>query len=275
LKLPRFTVFGVATWFLICASIPPARGASTPEAPAIPVIAALDPPLGTSDGRRTGEDFVKNLGRNSVGIFDHDNLGPFLVGLGATGAATVLDDDCERVFGGARRAKWLGESADVIGGHYVIVPAAACLYAAGRWSDGHQRFRDWTYDLGQVTLITVGYTMAIKFATRRLRPDGSKHDSFPSGHTANAFAWAYVADHYGGAWMGAGAYATAGLIGIGRMERNAHHLSDVVGGAALGYIVSRTVVRKNGDAPSGATAASSSARAASREPPMIGILVRF
>ena len=95
------------------------------------------------------------------------------------------------------------------------------------------------------------------------------------GHTANAFAWAYVADHYGGAWMGAGAYATAGLIGIGRMERNAHHLSDVVGGAALGYLVSRTVVRKNGDLPSGATAASSSARASSREPPMVRVFVRF
>lgn len=218
---------------------------------------------------------MKNLGRNSVGLYDHDNLGPFLVGLGATGCATFFDDDCKRYFGGTRRAKWLGESTDRIGGPYVFVPVAVCLYAAGRWSDGHQRFREWTYDLGQTTLITFGYTMAIKYATRRLRPDESDRISFPSGHAANAFAWAYVADHYGGAWMGAGAYAAAGLIGIGRMERNAHHLSDVVGGAVLGYLVSRTVVRKDGDLTSGAAAASSSARSARREPPMVRIFVRF
>jgi len=275
LRLPRFTVFGIAASFLICASIPAARGASQLETPAISPIATLDPPLVTSDGRRSGGDFVKNLGRNSVGLYDHDNVGPFLVGLGATGGATFLDDDCKRFFGGARRAKWLGDSADRIGGRYVIIPAAAFLYAAGRWSDGHQRFRDWTYDLGQATLVTAGYTIAIKYATRRFRPDGSNSGSFPSGHTANAFAWAYVANRYGGPWMGSGAFAMAGLIGIGRMEKNAHHLSDVVGGAALGYIVSRTVVRKNGDLASAAAATPSSARSARAEPPMIRIFVRF
>ena len=42
------------------------------------------------------------------------------------------------------------------------------------------------------------------------------------------------------------AYLLAGLVGASRLEQDKHHLSDVVAGAALGYIVGRTVVRVNG-----------------------------
>ncbi|MFB3141582.1 MAG: hypothetical protein ACE1Z2_02115 [Acidobacteriota bacterium] len=39
------------------------------------------------------------------------------------------------------------------------------------------------------------------------------------------------------------AYLTAGLIGVSRLEKNKHFLSDVVAGATLVYIVGRTVIR--------------------------------
>ena len=39
------------------------------------------------------------------------------------------------------------------------------------------------------------------------------------------------------------AYAAAGLIGVSRMAKGAHHLSDVIAGAALGQVVGRTVAR--------------------------------
>jgi hypothetical protein len=38
-------------------------------------------------------------------------------------------------------------------------------------------------------------------------------------------------------------------IGISRLAANDHHLSDVVAGAALGFSVGRTVVRRNGRPP--------------------------
>jgi membrane-associated phospholipid phosphatase len=50
--------------------------------------------------------------------------------------------------------------------------------------------------------------------------------------------------HYG--WkIGVPAYLLAGLVGASRLEQDKHYLSDVVAGAALGYVVGRTVVRVN------------------------------
>jgi len=86
---------------------------------------------------------------------------------------------------------------------------------------------------------------AIKYAARRERPDGSNPLSFPSGHTSNAFAWATVAHHHYGAKLGVPGYVLAGLIGASRLEKNVHHLSDVLAGATLGYLVGRTVVRED------------------------------
>jgi hypothetical protein len=42
-------------------------------------------------------------------------------------------------------------------------------------------------------------------------------------------------------------YALAGFIGASRIERHKHHLSDVVAGATIGFIVGRTVTREDGE----------------------------
>jgi len=220
------------------------------DAPQGPATASEPPrPEGkaSADGRRTNGRFLSNLGRNTVGLFSRDNLAPFLIGAGATGASAFFDDDCQRYFGPERRAKWLGDGADLLGRPYVLTPIAGALYGLGRLSHDHPRFRNGTYDIAQVFLINAVHTTAIKYASHRLRPDGSNHLSFPSGHTSNAFAWATVANHYYGPKFGVPAYLLASLIGVGRMERNAHWLSDVVGGATMGYLVGRTVVHKDSD----------------------------
>jgi hypothetical protein len=56
-----------------------------------------------------------------------------------------------------------------------------------------------------------------------------------------------VAQHHYGAKVGVPAYATAALVGFSRIERDKHHLSDVVAGATLGLIVGRTVAREDGE----------------------------
>ncbi len=201
-----------------------------------------------SDGRRTGGRFLSNFGRNTVGLFSLDNLTPFLAGAAATGVATAFDDNVQRYFGETRRAKWLGDAVDVEGQPRVVVPMALILFGAGRLSSHqHQRFRDTTYDIAQATLVEAVYSTTLKYATQRLRPDGSDHLSFPSGHTANAFAWATVAARHYGPKVGVPAYVFAALVGVGRMEKNAHYLSDVVAGATLGYLVGRTVTRRDAE----------------------------
>lgn len=198
------------------------------------------------DGRRTTRRFVPNLGRNIVGMFSRDNLVPFAIGTGAVLVAIPFDDNVHRYFtSDGRRAKWLGDSADQLGKPYVLTPLAAALYGIGRLAPNHQRFRDATYDIGQVFLVSAIYTTTLKLATQRERPNGSDSLSFPSGHTSNAFAWATVGAHYYGPKLGIPGFAVAALIGVGRMENDVHHLTDVVAGATLGYLVGRTVTRRD------------------------------
>ena len=87
------------------------------------------------------------------------------------------------------------------------------------------------------------YTLVLKAAVRRERPNEQDNKAFPSGHTSNAFALAAVAERHYGWKAGVPAYLLASAVGVSRLQRNKHHLSDVVAGAALGYIVGRTVVR--------------------------------
>jgi membrane-associated phospholipid phosphatase len=237
---------------ILCCAAPVVRASDVPtlsEQAAAHVAAAspsdydFAPELG-GDGRRTTGRFVKNLGRNVVGVFSKDNLAPFLAGAALTGAATAFDTGTQNLIKG--QVEDLGEIGGSAGTLSTIAPLAVGLFVGGRAS-GDSRFRAATYDIAQATLVTGLYTGILKAATGRQRPDGSDNKSFPSGHTSNAFAWATVANHHYGPKVGVPAYAIAGLIGASRIESNKHHLSDVVAGAALGLIVGRTVAREDGE----------------------------
>ena len=68
--------------------------------------------------------------------------------------------------------------------------------------------------------------------------------SFPSGHTAAAFSVATVfAERYRThRWVPWVAYGLAGVVGLSRLNVQAHFPSDIFFGAALGYSVSHFVV---------------------------------
>ena len=80
----------------------------------------------------------------------------------------------------------------------------------------------------------------LKQSTRTMRPDGSKRNSFPSGHTANAFMGATILHkEYGttvSPWISVGAYTVATATAIGRQLNNHHWLSDVMVGAGIGIL---------------------------------------
>ena len=76
----------------------------------------------------------------------------------------------------------------------------------------------------------------------------SGDDSFPSGHTTQAFAVASViAEHYDPLWIKIASYGVAVMVGYARMEENAHFASDVLAGAIIGTVVGRSVVHFNHD----------------------------
>jgi membrane-associated phospholipid phosphatase len=103
--------------------------------------------------------------------------------------------------------------------------------------------------MAQALIVNSAYTYALKRTVGRTRPDGSDNQSFPSGHASDAFALATVVNAHFGPKAGIPAYLAAGAVGFSRVSKNVHNLSDVLAGATLGYIVGRTVVREDGQAP--------------------------
>ena len=88
-------------------------------------------------------------------------------------------------------------------------------------------------------VLTLGSVYIIKNIAHQERPDGSNDKSFPSGHTAQAFAAAtFLSEEYKDQfpWMPYAAYGVAGSVGVMRMVNNKHYISDVLFGAGLGLL---------------------------------------
>lgn len=81
---------------------------------------------------------------------------------------------------------------------------------------------------------------SIKYTVKEKRPDGSTSNSFPSGHTATAFAAATILHkEYGmtrSPWYSIGGYMLATATGCMRILNNRHWLSDVFAGAGIGIL---------------------------------------
>jgi membrane-associated phospholipid phosphatase len=89
----------------------------------------------------------------------------------------------------------------------------------------------------------VGITVnTIKYTTGIERPDKSRRNSFPSGHTATAFMGAeFLRQEYKdvSVWCGIMGYTVAIGTGLLRMYNKKHWWGDVVTGASIGIISTR------------------------------------
>jgi membrane-associated phospholipid phosphatase len=106
----------------------------------------------------------------------------------------------------------------------------ALLLPAAR--DDWEGLRQAAYSIGTAE----GVTLIGKALVDEERPDNSDDDSFPSGHTANAFASATTLYRRYGWQTGLPAYAVATLTGVARERARKHHWYDVVAGAAIGGV---------------------------------------
>jgi hypothetical protein len=135
--------------------------------------------------------------------------------------------------------KYLGDSPEQIA-------LSLGTYLVGRWRD-QPKVAHLGMDLLQAQILTELIIEPIKFSTNRLRPDGSNHQSFPSGHAAITFAAATVIERHLGWRKAVLGYVIASYVAASRLHDNRHYLSDVVFGAAMGSIAGRTVVHHKAD----------------------------
>lgn len=121
--------------------------------------------------------------------------------------------------------------------------------AAGLWYLVGQQAQDVkTYEVGRTLFnalaINGASTMLLKLATLTNVPNGEPL-GWPSGHTSSSVVLAVVMNEAYGPLVGIPLFGLAGLVAVERMDDGEHHFSDIVFGAALGYVVGHTVAKKH------------------------------
>jgi membrane-associated phospholipid phosphatase len=164
------------------------------------------------------------------------------ISAGLVGAAFALDGVIEPGDEDRIPGEVIEVPGEVAGAGSFVFGGTAVLAAAGLIT-GNAEALHTAKDLAIALTATSGAVWFLKYTTQRARPDGSNHYSFPSGHTAVAFAAASVIDKRYGGIAGWGAYAAAALAGEARVADNHHYLSDVVAGAVLGTVIGHLVTR--------------------------------
>lgn len=225
----RAAAMSVAALMLSAAAIaiPPAAAQSSPES---------SPPLASPRSiGLTGQ--VRDDGRR---LFSTRTLGILAAGGALAGLSTRIEEPDQA----ARRVeRWISEGGSDFGNAYgqatTLGSGALGLIAAGRLFKD-DRVGDAGSDLARALVYAGLVTVPLKMAVARTRPNGERY-SFPSGHSAAAFAAAPVlASHFGGR-VGTLAYLAAVTTAMGRVEDRKHYVSDVVFGAALGLSVGLAV----------------------------------
>lgn len=175
------------------------------------------------------------------------------IGIGVLAAASTVDVPIANAFQDLRTAGSLNTARqfDRLGDLTGEIPILGGLAIVSLLSHNHR--------LGKVTLraaasvaLAALATQGIKHVVGRLRPREdpnldaydfqffTSHQSFPSGHTAAAFALATsLGDAIGHNWARVGLYGLAAGTAWARMEQHAHWFSDVLGAAAIGVLSSK------------------------------------
>jgi membrane-associated phospholipid phosphatase len=143
--------------------------------------------------------------------------------------------------------------------------AGAGLYALGR-ANGQARVQSLGLHSVESILIADVLGGTLKMLLGRQRPyvdinapynfqlwrgfKGHEYQSFPSGHTINAFAFASTLTRetqfwwpHAGFYVGTVFYGGASLMGLSRIYNNQHWASDVLAGAAIGTLIGLKVVK--------------------------------
>jgi len=199
--------------------------------------------------RHTGiKPMVKDLAIDFTHLPSKENL--FWVGVGGGLALAVhpADESVNQTMVNSDFAHDFFKFGSYLGQLYTLLPAAVTVYAVGRGKD-QPKVSHMGMDLIQSLAVSEALVNALKYTTRRERPDGSGKTSFPSGHASDTFAFATALERHLG-WKGAvPAYIFASYVAASRLPDNRHWLSDVVFGSSVGIIAGRTVTRHGRDFP--------------------------
>ena len=174
-------------------------------------------------------------------------------------AASLLADESFR----GQVQEYRGKTSDAVarvgngfGEPRYVLPAIGAGLLVGQLT-GQRSVTRVALRAGGAVALAGGITTAVKFAIGRSRPEGdgdadlfrpfSGRSSFPSGHTAVAFALATaIAEETRDPWSDAALYGAATLTALARVNDDRHWISDVFVGALVGHLSARWLSRRQG-----------------------------
>jgi hypothetical protein len=199
------------------------------------------------DLKKDVSEFWPMVGRDAKQIVTARNAA--LLGVALGGAlvvreeldADVRDDTAQHPQRWGNASEFLG----YLGNAEAQVPILLAIHASSLMNDDEE-----LHDVSKTVLSAYAInglsTVVIKGIANTDRPTDRWNDGeygFPSFHTSSSMTIAAVLDEYYGPSAGVPAYALAGLIGWSRIDQRDHDLSDVVFGAAMGYVIGKSVAR--------------------------------
>ncbi len=165
----------------------------------------------------------------------------------------TFDDKVIRFINDNMRSRFLDKAMKMVSasGNYGIVWIAAAFYLIAL---GGERRRAGLLMISSLMVEASVCNLVIKPSVKRVRPNDAhglvisinrpRDYSFPSGHTAAAFAAAYslyLSNKKSGVWM----LYSAAVMGFSRVYLLVHYPMDVIAGAAIGMLSARFVHKRN------------------------------
>jgi hypothetical protein len=204
-------------------------------------VVAPPPSLGTAEPPPSLGAVVREIPRDLWKFLSWDTAVVLGIGGGAALIGHTWDDDLAGEVETNVRLNDAMQPGHTYGAFSVQALIGVALYTGGRVG-GRGGLARTGADIMRAQILSQAYVQAIKYTARRERPDGSNTQSFPSGHSASAFATATVLQRHYGWKIGVPATVVAAYVATARVHDNKHYLSDVIFGGAMGVAAQRTVM---------------------------------
>jgi|GEM_PF-759737 len=170
----------------------------------------------------------------------------FLVGAGGASLSLrfEVDDDIEDYY--ERKHTFKEDWRDAFG---AMGNPGTHFALAGLWYLTGQQLQDAkTYEIGKRLFSALAInglsTMALKVMANTESPNGEQY-AWPSGHVSSTMTIATVLHHAYGPLVGVPMFGLTALVGIERLDSGEHSFSDLIFGAALGWVVAETVMKEH------------------------------